>query len=100
MPKFAVYFIPRQEELFYRLGSSMLGYDVRSGTSVELAQEVKSVVKDFDANWTRLSSPYGLHVTIGPAVDFHLRDLHRIETELQDIIGCLNPETPFELQKK
>jgi len=99
MPKFAVYYVPQREESFYHLGSSTLGYDVRARKKVEFADEIQREFEHFDFSWTRLSQPYGLHVTIGPAVDFQLGELHRIERELEDLIECLNPATPLQLRK-
>jgi hypothetical protein len=39
-------------------------------------------------------------LTIGPAVDFHIVDLHHVENELKELISSLNRDNPFKLQKK
>jgi hypothetical protein len=30
MPKFAIYYVPQQDDPFYRLGGQLLGYDIRA----------------------------------------------------------------------
>ncbi len=39
MPRFAVYYVPPKESEFYRLGSQIVGYDVRAHNLVEAEED-------------------------------------------------------------
>ena len=39
MPKFAIYFVPPQSE-FYRIGASIVGYDMRARQPTTMAQQI------------------------------------------------------------
>ena len=87
MPKFAVYFIPKDS--FYELGSRILGYDIRGRSLIN---------SEFNPQWNRLAQPYGFHLTIGDAIDFQTDKLSSIEQELELILKYFNPKNTFELQ--
>ena len=40
MPKFAVYYVPQADDPFYRLGSQLLGYDIRARAEVPLPSDL------------------------------------------------------------
>lgn len=95
MPKFAVYYIPEGE--FYRLGSSVLGYDVRSIAAIERPE---AVAHNFKPEWVKNNQPYGFHLTIGNAMDFNSEDLSKIEKEIRDLLDCFDPVHLFTLRQR
>ena len=71
MPKFAVYdSLPQEDDPFYRLGTQILGYDVRARTLVPSSSFQESLGQ-LDEAWTAISQPYGFHLTISDAIDCH-----------------------------
>jgi len=96
MAKFAVYYVPDSRDDFYRLGSSVLGFDVRKQNAVETMEELRQI-SAFTEEWASMARPYGFHLTIGDAIDFNLSDMLRIERELEDLLGCFDPEHAFTL---
>jgi hypothetical protein len=99
MPKFAVYFVPEAESDFYRVGSSLLGYDVRTCQAARMSPRVKAQLPGFEEGWVEYARPYGFHLTIGDAIDVDLDTLPQIELELERVLGCFNPEHPFILNQ-
>jgi hypothetical protein len=68
-PRYAIYFVPPASSQFYRYGSSILGYDCYSGSSVGFPEEFGRGV----VNWNELSTTprrYGFHATL--KAPFHL----------------------------
>ena len=100
MPKFAVYFVPEAGSDFYRLGSSILGYDVRACQAARMSPRVKAQLPDFEEGWVEYARPYGFHLTIGDAIDVDLDTLPQIERELERILDCFNPGHPFILNRR
>lgn len=100
MPKFAVYYVPQAEDDFYRLGTSILGYDVRARKSVQMPKELQDRLGGFDQDWVKDARPYGFHLTIGDAIDFGFGDILSIEHEIDDILNCFDPGHPFTLQRR
>ena len=101
MPKFAVYYIPRAEDEFYRRATEILGYDVRARKPVQMSEEQKECfhcLGDFVEDWVKDARPYGFHLTISDAIDFNFGDLPFIENEINDILNCFIPENHFTLQ--
>src|SRR2546421_1894966 len=98
MPKFAVYYIPEQEDEFYQLGTNILGYDVRKCQAVTMPFHLQSQFGQFDSSWNTLSQSYGLHLTINDALDCHWAALPQIERELVDLLACFDPSHLFTLR--
>jgi hypothetical protein len=98
MPKFAVYYVPSSNDQLYQLGTSFLGYDVRERKLVSTHQELQ-IFPGFKEEWVRKARPYGFHLTIGDSIDFEYGSILRIEREVSDIIGCLNPKNSLTLKK-
>ncbi len=98
MPKFAVYYIPPDRE-FYRLGSQIVGYDVRVRNVVELGEDLKKLLGGFEEEWIGHCRPYGFHLTIGDAIEFKedKKDIKRVEREIEIVLNCFNPNHQFEL---
>lgn len=100
MAKFAIYYVPRAEDEIYRLGSELLGYDVRARKPIVLSEEMEKrfqTIGGYSEEWGRFARPYGFHMAIGDTIEFHLADLVSIENELDDLLNCFNPRHPFEL---
>ena len=100
MPKFAVYYLPQADDPFYRLGTQILGYDVRTRTEVSLPSDLRESLGQFDMAWTTISRPYGFHLTIGDAIDCHWATIPLIERELAELFACFDPAHPFLLQQR
>ena len=92
MPRFAIYYIPKAEEEFYRLGTSIVSYDVRSGKHVKMPES-------FQHEWVDRAQLYGFHLTIGCPIDFNFGQLRYIEKEIDDVLKCFNPEHKFTLSQ-
>lgn len=61
-PRYAIFFVPRAGSRFYRLGSSVLGYDCYTGAAVDFPNIEKGA-----PNWNELSAAprrYGFHATL------------------------------------
>jgi len=100
MPKYGVYYIPRAESDFYRLGTSILGYDVRTECPAKMPAALHDRLGEYDRSWVQRAQPYGFHLTIGDAIDFSPSSLSAIEHEIADLVRCFTPEKPFVLQRR
>jgi hypothetical protein len=100
MPKFAVYYVPQAEDDFYRLGTSILGYDVRARKPIPMPDELQKRLGDFDQDWTQVAQPYGFHLTIGDAIDFDFGDISSVEREIDEILNCFAPRHTFTLRRR
>lgn len=93
---FAFYYIPPTDSDFYRLGSEVLGYDVRSGQELEpthLPDELQTIPK----TWTRDARDFGFHMTLTEALTYDPADLPAIEEEISNILGSFKPESEMSL---
>lgn len=97
MPKFAVYYVPQADQELYRLGSAVLGYDLRQRTRVETSTEPASLLGTLDPEWVSSSCLYGFHLTIGHSLYFRLGDIAKIDSEVRAIWGLFCPATQFTL---
>ena len=100
MPKFAVYYVPPIDDDFYRLGTSILGYDVRARKPVQMPKQLQDRVGAVDPEWVKSAGRYGFHLTIGDAIDFNLGDIGSIEREITEILNCFGPDHFFTLQRR
>jgi hypothetical protein len=98
MPKFAVYYVPPAEDDFYRLGTSVLGYDVRARKPAHMPEKLQGLLGNSD--WVKRASPYGFHLTIGDAIDFVPGDMQSIERELDELLHCFAPDHRFTIQRR
>jgi hypothetical protein len=99
MPKFAVYYVPQEDDLFYHLGTQILGYDVRARSLVTLPSSFQESLGQLDEAWTAISRPYGFHLTIGDAIDCHWSAIPLVERELAELLKCFDPAHPFTFQR-
>lgn len=100
MPKFAVYYVPEPEDEFYRLGSSLLGYDVRARQEVPLPSDLQAQFGQLQSapEWTVHARPFGLHLTITDSLSCDWAALPKVERELEELLACFDPSHPFTLQ--
>lgn len=99
MPKFAVYYVPEENTGLYRLGSCVLGYDVRKRESIQILKALRSI-PHFTEQWITKARPYGFHVTISDAIDIDIGKIGRIEKEVIEILGCFDPAHTFTLHRR
>lgn len=99
MPRFAVYYVPPKESEFYRLGSQIVGYDVRAHNLVEAEEDLEKLLGGFEEEWVEHCRPFGFHLTIGDAIIFrgYKKDIERVEKEIEIVLNCFNPNHQFEL---
>lgn len=100
MPKFAVLYVPQAEDGFYRLGTSILGYDLRARKHMQMPKELGDRLSGFDEEWVKKAWPYGFHLTINEPIDFRLGDVRSIEQEMQDVLKCFEPGHSFTLRRR
>ncbi len=88
--RFAVYLCPPAESEYYRLGSEVLGYDVRAGKELPLPADVRP-------EWQTASGPYGFHLTLLEGFWCAPETLPEIEAELRACVACLSPTADLSL---
>jgi hypothetical protein len=99
MPKFAVYYIPDQDDPLYRLGSGLLGYDLRTHAFVKMAPTLRKRLGVFDEIWVQEARPYGFHLTIGDAIECTEQSLSLAARDLEGFLRCFHPIHPFTLTR-
>ncbi|WP_425147268.1 hypothetical protein [Deinococcus sp.] len=88
--RFAVYLCPPAESPSYRLGSELLGYDVRARQELALPDYI-------DSTWQTAAAPYGLHLTVVEGFYTDAASLPAIEAELRACMACLSPTAELHL---
>lgn len=88
--RFAVYLCPPAESEYYRLGSEVLGYDVRARTDLPLPEDVQP-------DWQTGGGPYGFHLTLLEGFSCAPESLPEIEAELRACVACLSPTADLAL---
>ena len=98
MPNFAVFHIPPAHDDFYKIGSAILGYDIRAKSELTIPKTLKYDFDEFNPHWCDIARPYGFHMTIGDAVRFKNKSvLAKVEKELSTILGWISPRNPLSL---
>ncbi|MDB5046502.1 MAG: purine phosphatase [Deinococcus sp.] len=82
--KFAVYLCPPAASDFYRVGSGLLGFDVRAGQPVPMPEFMRS-------EWQTDAGPYGFHLTVTEAFSTDPAHWPDIEAEVRACVACLSP---------
>ncbi|MGI8747171.1 MAG: hypothetical protein ACR2J4_02300 [Deinococcus sp.] len=88
--RFAVYLCPPGEGDYYRLGSELLGYDVRARRELPLPDFIRP-------GWQIGAAPYGLHLTLVEGFYCDPASIGAIEAELRALVACLSPSLQLEL---
>ncbi|MBB6098196.1 2'-5' RNA ligase [Deinobacterium chartae] len=95
--RFAIYYVPPRGSEFYRLGSEVLGYDLRATRELELSEDLRARIGDLDPAWRAAARPFGFHLTLGEALEVDPLALPLIEEEISDLLACLSPESSLTL---
>ncbi|WP_293912062.1 hypothetical protein [Deinococcus sp.] len=82
--RFAVYAVPPAGGEYYRLGTRLLGYDLRARQHVALPDFLRP-------EWQRDAGPYGLHLTVVEGFYTGPEHLGAIEAEARACLNCLSP---------
>jgi hypothetical protein len=98
MPRFAIYYLPPAHSPFYRLGTSILGYDVRREQASYTDNFIRGQIIDFDESFVRLPKPHGLHCTILTPQPCRGGDLGAVCETIERILNCFSGETAFTMQ--
>ena len=88
--RFAVYLCPAADDPYYRLGSELLGYDVRAGRELPLPDWI-------DPAWQRAAGPYGLHLTLLEGFYCDPGELSATLAEARACAACLSPGAELQL---
>lgn len=97
MPRFGVFFVPPARNPFYRLGTSILGYDVRRGQDTHQDNFIRAQLPDFDEAYVKRPQKHGIHCTIVAPQTCRYGDLDTISYEIERILNCFAETTIFEL---
>ncbi|MEK7550447.1 MAG: hypothetical protein AAB535_01540 [Patescibacteria group bacterium] len=81
--EFGLYYIPDGDSTFYKMGSKIVGYDIRNEEIMD-SQEVGGV--NFENIWKTDSRQYGLHATITDVVTADSRVLSTVVRQVSGII--------------
>lgn len=98
MPRFAIYYLPPAHSPFYRLGTSILGYDVRREQPSYTDNFIRGQIADFDESFVKLPKPHGLHCTILSPQTCRGGDLGAIAQTIERILNCFSQDTAFTMQ--
>jgi hypothetical protein len=86
--KAAIYLIPSENDLFYKFGSKILGYDIRKEYCIPKGST------DIPANFIGEAKKYGFHATIVDVLYFcEESNIERIKAELKSLckeLRCIN----------
>lgn len=96
--KFGLFYIPPQASDFYRLGSEILGYDVRTERVLEWSPELRQTLGSFDPTWVGRAQPFGFHLSVSDGLETDPALLPDVEREIAGILGCFDPRSTFELR--
>ena len=88
--RFAVYAVPPEASAYYRLGSQLLGYDLRARQTLPLPDFLRP-------EWQRDAGPYGMHLTVVEGFYTDPGHLGAIEAEARACLRCLSPGAVLEL---
>lgn len=100
MPAFAVYYVPDHDNPFYKLGSSILGYDIRNKENYSVPSSLNQWEKGISHEWVKIARPYGFHLTIGDAIECDLSTIYKVERELETLLRCFSPDNKFTLTQR
>lgn len=97
MIRFAICHIPPARSPFYRLGTSILGYDIRSQREIYLDNPIRAQISNFDEAFVNLPKVAGLHCMLYGLPYCRRGDLPTISYEIERILNCFSPEAKLEL---
>lgn len=90
MIRLAVYLVPDADSPLYRLGTSIVGWDVRAEREVPVPAALAGIA-DRLPGWVGEAHRYGFHATIGDALDYSDHALADIEAAIAEIAAATQP---------
>ncbi|MDQ2682496.1 MAG: hypothetical protein M3Y37_03110, partial [Chloroflexota bacterium] len=84
--------MPEPDHPLYQIGTGILGWDLWREQEVTPPDVLRPLGDDLRA-WVGAAHIYGLHATIGDALDYTVDDLPEIEAELRAIAATATPFT-------
>ncbi len=99
MAKFAIYTIPPADHGLYRIGSEILGYDIRAGRDLPAETEARSQLGAFDPAWVSSAAQYGFHMTTAGTYEYD-PDALSMETVIEAcdmLLSSFNPANVMRL---
>lgn len=100
MPRFGVFFVPPARSPFFRLGTSVIGYDARRQSTVPEDNFIRKQLPDFDIEYIKRPYKHGIHCTLTAPQTCRYGDLDSIHYEIERILSCFDPSTVFEMNAK
>lgn len=97
MPRFGVFFVPPARSPFYRLGTSIHGYDVRRAQAAHQDNFIRAQLPEFDEEYVKRPQKHGIHCTIVAPQTCRYGDLDAIAFEMERILNCFAQTTTFEI---
>lgn len=97
MPRFGVFFVPPSRSPFYRLGTSVLGYDVRLGEDTHPDNFIRTQLPDFDEAYVKRPAKHGIHCTIVAPQHCRYGDLDAISYDIEAGLSCFAETSMFEM---
>lgn len=97
MPRFGVFYVPPAHNPFYRLATSILGYDARRNNHVPEDNFIRKQLPDFDEKFVKRPSNHGIHCTIVAPQSCRYGDLNAISYDIERSLNCFNEATNFEI---
>ena len=97
MPRFGVFFVPLARSPFYRLGTSILGYDVRREQDAHQDNFIRAQLPDFEEEYVKRPAKHGIHCTILAPQTCRYGDLDAMSYDINAILNCFAETTVFEM---
>ncbi|AWN23640.1 hypothetical protein DKM44_10695 [Deinococcus irradiatisoli] len=88
--RFAVYVVPPADSAYYRLGSQLLGHDLRARRALPLPDFLR-------AEWQNDAGPYGFHLTVVEGFYTSPDQLPAIAAAVRACLACLAPDADLKL---
>jgi 2'-5' RNA ligase len=91
--RFGLYLIPDATEELYKIGSKVVGYDVRG--------RLPLTPPDFiQPKWIALNKQFGFHATITDAITVAEEQIPSILEKTEQLLSCLRPDNRYILTKE
>jgi 2'-5' RNA ligase len=90
--RFGLYLIPHEGSL-YKIGSSLVGYDIRNQRPIAPPDFV-------DPTWITSDTQFGFHATITDAITIPHKQLTRVIEEIENVLKCFKSDNHYILTKE
>lgn len=95
MPRFGVFFVPPARSPFFRLGTSVIGYDARQEAPTHADNFIRAQLPNFDEDYIKRPYKHGIHCTVVAPQVCRTGDLTAISYEIERCLNCFAQETQF-----